>query len=181
MDPADKLVDKLNMSIPIVTAIIERKRGKEKEILVQTRWKLDKDPKYSGTLEIPGGWIDKFENVYDALRREVFEETGLKVIKIKPDIKTKIHSPRDDGAFAFLPFCCNQQLKGGKPWIGPVFVCEVKDEEPKPHKNEVKDIKWIKVSELKRMIKETPEKFFTLQLPTLDFYLNYKDSEDPLT
>jgi 8-oxo-dGTP pyrophosphatase MutT (NUDIX family) len=49
----------------------------EKEILVQTRWKPDRDPLYSGTLEIPAGGMHVYENVYDAVKREVLEETGL--------------------------------------------------------------------------------------------------------
>ena len=174
-------VDSINMCIPVVSAIIERPGRDETEILVQTRWKPKNDPVYSGTLEIPAGWIDRYENVFDALKREVLEETGLRVTKIKPDIKTKTFSPRDDENFSFVPFCCQQQTKGGKPWIGFVFICEVEDKEPIPQESECKDIRWIKKSELKRMIKETPEKFFTLQLGPLDYYLNYNDGEINIT
>ena len=44
----------LDVNVPIVSAIIEREHNGEKEILVQTRWKPERDPLYSGTLEIPG-------------------------------------------------------------------------------------------------------------------------------
>ena len=161
-------------NIPIISAIIERTRNGETEVLLQTRWKPERDPQYSGTLEIPAGWIEQYENVYDALKREVLEETGLKILKIKPDIQTKVHTPKDDGAFAFVPFCAQQQLCGGKPWIGFVFLCEVEDKEPVAQVEEVKDVRWIKKSELKKMFEKTPEKFFTLQLGALDFYLNYQ-------
>jgi 8-oxo-dGTP pyrophosphatase MutT (NUDIX family) len=160
------------VNIPVVSAIIERIKNDETEILIQTRWKPEADPLYSGTFEIPAGWIDRYESVYDALRREIKEETGLTVIKIKPDVKTKVHSVKDDGAFAFLPFCCQQQIKGGKPWVGFVFLCEVADEEPVPQETEVKDIRWITKTELKRLFTEESKKFFTLQLPVIDFYLN---------
>jgi 8-oxo-dGTP pyrophosphatase MutT (NUDIX family) len=163
---------KLNFPVPIVSAIIERERDGQIEVLVQTRWKLEKDPKYSGTLEIPAGGIGTYENVYDALRREVFEETGLTVIGFKPDIKTKVHTQREDEAFAFVPFCCQQQTKG-KPRIGLVFVCTVDDKEPVPGHGEVKDIRWVRRAELKRMLEEIPEKVFTFQLGALDYYLNY--------
>ena len=166
-------VDSINICIPVVSAIIERHGRDETEILVQTRWKPERDPEYSGTLEIPAGWIDRYENVFAALKREVLEETGLHVTKIFPDIKTKTFSPRDDKNFAFVPFCCQQQTKGGKPWIGFVFICEVEDKEPVPQDDEVKDTRWIKKSELKKMVTETPEKFFTLQLGPLDYYLDY--------
>ncbi len=169
-------VENVKVNIPVVSAIIERLHKGEKEILVQTRWKPERDPIYSGTLEIPAGWIDEYENVYDALKREVLEETGLKITKITPDIKTKIHSPKDDGSFAFVPFCCQQQIKGGKPWVGFVFLCEVDDTEPIAQAEEVKNIKWIKKAELKDIFTKTPEKIFTLQLGVLDYYFNYNES-----
>ncbi len=161
------------VNIPVVSAIIERVKNGETEILIQTRWKPQGDPVYSGTIEIPAGWVDLYESVYDALKREIKEETGLTVTKIKPDIKTKVHSPKNDGAFAFVPFCCQQQIKGGRPWIGFVFLCEVADEEPVAQAEEVKDIRWVTKAELKRLFTEQPEKFFTLQLPVIDYYLNY--------
>ena len=84
--------DGIRFPVPIVSAIIERKREGEVEVLVQTRWKPGKDSKYSGTLEIPAGTIELHENVYDALRREVYEETGLRVIGFRPDVQTRMHS-----------------------------------------------------------------------------------------
>lgn len=168
-------IDKINVSIPVVSAIIERVVDGETEILVQTRWKPKGDPEYSGTLEIPAGWINRYENVYDALKREVLEETGLKVLKIKPEIRTRIHSPKGDGSFAFVPFCCQQQLKGGRPWIGFVFICEVENKEPTPQPGEVRDIRWMKKSELKKIFDRSPEKIFTLQLGVLDYYFNCKE------
>lgn len=164
-------------NIPVVSAIIERTRNGQKEVLVQTRWKPTRDPIYSDTLEIPAGWIDLYENVYDALKREVLEETGLKVIKITPDIKTKTHSPRDDGAFAFVPFCGQQQIRGGKPWIGFVFLCEVEDAEPIAQADEVKDVRWMPISELQAIFEKSPERIFTLQLGVIDFYLKYQNSQ----
>lgn len=160
-------------NIPIVSALIERNHQGKTEILIQTRWQPEHDPVYSGTLEIPAGWIDEYENVYDALKREIFEETGLVVTKIKPDIKTaKQTTSKDDSSFAFIPFCCQQQLKGGKPWIGFVFLCEVEDSEPKAQAEEVKDVHWIEKEELRKIFTQTPEKIFTLQLGVLEYYFS---------
>lgn len=162
-----------NFSRPVVSAIVERMHHGQKQILVMTRWKPDRDPVYSGTLEIPAGHVDAYENIYEALKREVLEETGLKVLKFTPDTKTKTHSPRgDDGAFAFVPFCCQQQLKNGRPWIGFVFLCEVEDREPVPQKGETKDVMWMGYEVLKKLVEDKPEKIFTLQLGALDFYFH---------
>ena len=160
-----------DVHVPIVSAIIEREHNGERDILVQTRWKPERDPQYSGTLEIPAGGIHPYENVYDAVKREVWEETGLRVTRFSPDIRTKIYAPKDDDCFAFVPFCCQQQLKGGLPRVGCVFLCHVEDAEPVPQHDEVRDIRWMKVSELRQIFAETPEKLFTLQLGVLEYYL----------
>lgn len=157
--------------VPIVSAIIERRRGKVTEVLVQVRWKPEKDPVYTGTFEIPAGGIGLYENVYDALKREVFEETGLRVIGFKPNVRTKTYSHKGDDVFAFVPFCCQQQLSG-MARVGFVFVCTVEAADPVPAPDEVKEIMWMGTSELRRLIDESPERFFTFQLPVLEFYLH---------
>lgn len=159
-------------TIPAVTLIIERESNRAIEILIQTRWKPDKDPVYSGCIEIPGGAIEVYENIYETVKREVYEETGLKVIEIRPNIKTQIYSPKNDAAFAFVPFCCEQQLKNGKPWIGFVFICKVENEKPIEQKSENRNVRWIKKEEFKKVFEKTPEKIFTFQLGALDFYFN---------
>jgi 8-oxo-dGTP pyrophosphatase MutT (NUDIX family) len=165
-------IKSLNLNFVLVSAIIERERDSEVEILIQTRWKPGRDPQYSGTFEIPAGAMNQYENVYDAVEREVFEETGLKVTGFKPDIKTRVHSRQGDDCFAFVPFCCQQQLTGEWPRVGFVFICTVEDQEPLPGPGEVKEIRWMKKAELRRIFEETPEKIFTLQLGVLDYYLH---------
>lgn len=171
-----EIVEQLNITVAIVSAIIERRRADgEIEILVQTRWKPNSDPEYSGTLEISAGGIERYENVYVALQREVYEETGLRVLRIYPDIQTDVFSPRDDEAFAFVPFCCQQQTKGGVSRVGFVFICEVEDRPPRVNEHENKDIRWMGVSELRQLIEESPEQIFTFQLPALSYYLRQLD------
>ena len=53
-----------------VSAIIERLQNGQLEVLLQTRWKPEEDPKHSGLLEVPGGRIELGEDVYPALKRE---------------------------------------------------------------------------------------------------------------
>jgi hypothetical protein len=80
----------LNLNFTFVSAIVERQHDGEAEVLVQTRWKPDSDPRYSGTLEIPAGSMNQFENVYDAITREVLEETGLRITGFRPDLRSKM-------------------------------------------------------------------------------------------
>lgn len=161
-----------DLCLPYVGAIIERSTSNGIELLIQTRWKPDRDPIYSGTFEFPAGVMDKpFENVYETLRREIEEETGLKLLKIKNDSKTKDYTTnRNDKSFGFRPFCCTQQLQNGKPWVGFVFLCEVDDSDLKPQETEVKDARWIKRDEMKLIFDETPEKIFSLELPAWEYY-----------
>ena len=142
------------LAIPYVGAIIERDNNGEKEVLLSTRWHAYGDPLYKGTLEFPAGALDKpYENIYDTVAREIKEEVGLILKAIKGDDKTKIYSPkRSDEIIAFRPFCCTQQLKDGKPWIGFVFIAEVEDGEPKTQLSENKDAKWVAVAEVERLV-----------------------------
>ena len=178
LDELWNIYKRLNINFAVVSAIVERERDGKIEVLIQTRWKPERDPLYSGLLEIPAGCVDHYENVYDAIAREVFEETGLKVTRFKPDIRTKIFSNQDDDCFAFVPFCCQQQLRGGWPRVGFVFRCEVEDREPLPGEGEVKEIRWMARSELAEIIGKIPEKVFTLQLGVLDYYLRTVDIEE---
>lgn len=160
------------LAIPYVGAIVERTHNGTKELLLQTRWKPHADPLYSGTFEFPAGVLDKpYESVYETVAREIKEEVGLTLRTIKDDNQTKVYSPKgSDEIFAFRPFCCTQQLKDGKPWVGFVFVCEVEDGEPVAQLSEAKDAKWLPASDVEELVKKSPEKFFGLELPAWEYY-----------
>lgn len=162
------------MAIPYCGAIIEREQNGEKEVLMQTRWKPHADPVYSGTLEFPAGVLDKpFEDVHATLAREIREEAGLTLKAIKQDQRTpQLNTHKEDGIIGFRPFCCTQQLKNGKPWIGFVFVCEVEPGEPTAQLSEAKDAKWMKVSDVKAIFENSPEQLFGLELPAWHYYFN---------
>jgi len=174
MRETSQALERMDLNAAIVSAIIEREHAGETEVLVQTRWKPTRNPEYSGTLEIPAGGIHAYENVYEAVKREVLEETGLHVKGFYPDIRTKTYAPRGDDCFAFVPFCCQQQLRGGVPRIGIVFICQVEDEKPVPGQGEVQGTVWMRWSELRRILDTTPERIFTLQLPVFDYYLSHR-------
>lgn len=164
-------------AIPYCGAIVERDNNGEKEVLIQTRWKPARDPVYSGTLEFPAGVLDKpYENIHDTLARELKEEAGLRLKSIRGDRRTPVLSTgRDDRIIGFRPYCCTQQLKNGKPWVGFVFICEVEPGEPKSQLSESKDCRWMKVSELKAIFENSPEKLFGLELPAWHYYFSDLD------
>lgn len=163
-------------AIPVISVIIERETDSGKEILIQTRIaKYDK--LYYGCIEIPAGKIDRFENIFETVKREVKEETGLEVIEIKPDVKSEIYTTgRGDASFVFQPYCGQQLLKGNIPWVGFVFICKVKEGLLKAAEGETKDLHWIKLDKLNELVKNAPEKIFALQLSVLDFYLEQQSA-----
>lgn len=67
-------------AIPCVAAIIEKIINNEKYILIQTRQK-ENGAETNGMLEVPAGKIREYENIFEALRREVREETGLTITR----------------------------------------------------------------------------------------------------
>lgn len=159
-------------AIPCVGSIIERENDGVTEVLMQTRWKPQTDPIYSGTFEFPIGTLDRpYENIYEALSREIEEECGLKLKSIIGNSQTQIvYSNKDDAVFGFRPFCCTQQLKNGKPWISFIFICTVENAEPKPCLDECIDIRWVKASKIKQIFTQSPEQLFALELPAWDYY-----------
>ena len=86
----------------VVSAIIEKIEDGKRYVFMQTRWKPKASPDYLGVLEIPAGGIDGYENAYDAVKREVREETGLEIIRFIDDVQTPIMYARPgDASIAF--------------------------------------------------------------------------------
>ncbi len=158
--------------IPFVGGIIERHYEGKLQLLIQTRQQKFTNSIYNGTIEFAAGVMDKeYESVYDAIAREIKEETGLTLKRVIDDSQTKVHSPqKTDGAFGFKPFCCTQQLRDGKPWVGFIFRCEVEDGEPVAQDSETENVRWVDASEVKEMYEQTPEKLFALEIPAWDYY-----------
>lgn len=157
----------------IVSALLERKVNNETQVFVQTRFKPKSSPNYTDMLEIPAGGVEDYENIFDAIKREVFEETGLEITRF---IDIEIPSPKEnnngDLSIAFRPYLCQQVLKttGGLSWIGYVFRCEVSGE-VNIDLNEAKDPRWLTIAELKKYLDDFPDKVFSLQYATLLKYV----------
>jgi len=159
-------------AIPFAAGIIERRHNGKLQLLMQTRFKPTRETIYNGTLEFAAGALDVvYENVYDTIAREIKEETGMTLTRIVDDSQTKIYQPRPtDAAFGFRPFCCTQQLREGRPWIGFIFRCEVADGTPVAQEGETKDVHWMDAAEVKKLFEQSPEKLFTLEVPAWEYY-----------
>ncbi|MCC7160663.1 NUDIX hydrolase [Candidatus Nomurabacteria bacterium] len=157
-----------------VAGILEKKENGVKKILIQTRWKPKITLKYSGLFEIPGGRINNYENIFEALAREVKEECGLKIISCRNFFREKLFKVNKlEQTMIFQPFICQQVLtsKGGIPWFGFVFICEVQGK-PKMQKGETKDPRWVSIKELKKLLDKQPNKIFPHQYQILKYYIN---------
>jgi len=144
-------------------AIIERTENGKREIIVQWR-----DKKGQECWEFPGGCINMHESLYDALKREVKEETGLDVISIRGEDEYI----QVDSVECVKPFAVYQWTKelggfAGNP-IGFHFICSAAGE-LLTKGDETKNIKWISLDEL-RMILEN-EKFAWSDKPAALLYL----------
>jgi 8-oxo-dGTP pyrophosphatase MutT (NUDIX family) len=154
--------------IPFVGAIIERENKGKKQIVVQTR-KKKTDNKYSDTLEIPGGKLRAFEDVYETLRREVKEECGLTITLVKGENERISHKNRDDSSDLIKPFCVTQMKNG--PFVGLIFICEAAGTLV-AQKNETREPSWINVDDLRKTVEKSPEKIYTAFLTPLKEYLS---------
>lgn len=153
--------------IPFVGAIIERMNGTTKEILIQVREKSS-DRKYSGSIEIPGGKMRAFEDVYETLRREVKEETGLDLVFVQYADQRQDYVSREDCSSFIQPFCVTQMQQG--PYIGLIFLCAAKGTLLEKT-DESKEIRWIACGELKAWVDTHPERVYTAFLAPLKKYL----------
>ena len=156
-------------AVPCVAAIIEKIINNEKYILIQTRQKED-GAETNGMLEFPAGKIREYENIFVALRREVKEETGLTITKILGEDKQISNLIKGNEVISYSPYCITQNLSGAYFIILNTFLCEVEGE-LLTETNESQNIHWINIEEIRRFLKNNPEKIFLLHINALQKYL----------
>ena len=156
-------------AVPCVAAIIEKIINNEKYILIQTRQKED-GAETNGMLEIPAGKIREYENIFEALKREVKEETGLTITRILGEDRQISNLIGGNEVISYTPYCVTQNLSGAYSIILNTFLCEAKGE-LLTETNESQNIHWIKIKELKKIFKNYPEKIFLLHINALQKYL----------
>ena len=156
-------------AVPAVGAIIVKRVENEEFILVQTREKNNADGT-DGLLEIPAGKIREYENVFEALRREVWEETGLHITKIQGEEESSCLDVSGNKTIMFLPYCVTQNCSGAYSLILNTFICEAEGELLE-RTNETENIRWMKKNELKEIVNNFPENIFLMHVNALRKYL----------
>lgn len=156
-----------------VGGIIEKNIGGVPYILVQERFKEDAK-KEEGLLEIPAGKIREFENIFDALKREIWEETGLEVTEIKGENNVSIFSANNYKVINYMPFSCSQNIQGDYPIMVQIFICAAEGELIKSS-NETRNIRWISLSDLKERLLKDKDGFYPMHVDTLKKYLSLKN------
>jgi 8-oxo-dGTP diphosphatase len=153
-------------------AIIERDGRGGMEILVQQRNKP-----YEGhtRMELPGGRVEEFESLTGALRREVREETGLELTSIEGE-KARIETHGTDTNVECLqPFAAYQTLHGPVDSLGVYFLCRAEGQLLETG-DETRDLRWMFVSEIARLMRDAPEQISFVDWAGLSFYLSRKSN-----
>ena len=156
-------------AVPAVGAIIVKKVGNDEFILVQNRKKNNGDG-MDGLLEIPAGKIREYENIFDALRREVWEETGLHLTTIQGEDASQFLDVDGNKTIMFSPFCVTQNLSGAYSLILSTFLCEAEGELLE-RTNETENVRWMRREALKEIVDNSPESIFLMHIQALKKYL----------
>ncbi|AFM39269.1 NTP pyrophosphohydrolase [Desulfosporosinus acidiphilus SJ4] len=158
---------------PGVGGIIEHTLNGVNYILLQKRYK-DDAPLESGMIEIPAGKIREFENIFDCLRREVFEETGLEVIEIEGEYESILVEMNGYKVVNYQPFACSQNIMGEYPIMVQTFICRVQGKIIS-QSNETKNVRWVSLDTLKEMLLNQEDRFYPMHITTLRKYITYME------
>jgi ADP-ribose pyrophosphatase len=159
-------------SKPGVGGIIEKNIDGIDYILVQDRYKVDARTE-AGLIEIPAGKIREFENIFDCLRREIREETGLEVTYIEGENESTIFIKNNYKVLNYMPFSCSQNIQGAYPIMVQIFICKANGKLLKKT-NETENIRWMALKELQDLLESNDNFFYPMHVETLKKYLKHK-------
>jgi isopentenyldiphosphate isomerase len=74
---------------------------------------------------------------------------------------------------SYTPFSGAQNLIGSCPIMVNVFICKVRGE-ALIKSDELKNIRWVPIMELKEMLNEHENNFYPMYVTALKKYLNFK-------
>lgn len=146
--------------------IIERMNNGQKEIVIQKR---NKENEQISVFELPGGRIEEFESITDALIREVKEETGLKITSIVNVNRKIITTNHGSEVECLQPAFSFQTIDGPIDSLGYYFICEAEGE-LLIEGDGTKDIQWINKSYLEMKINNGTLDFNGMDYAALKYY-----------
>lgn len=155
---------------PAVGAIIEKEFDGEKYILIQQRNK-ENDGVETRMTEIPAGKVREYENIFDALRREIWEETGLTITQIKGEENLIISENNGYETISFTPFCSTQNLSGGYSIMLQTFICQAEGSLLK-ETNETINIRWETIETVENILENNPKQFYPMHINALRKYFS---------
>ena len=165
-------IDAEKFTMPGAGGIIEKSIGGVKHILVQERCKHDA-PLEKGLIEIPAGKIREFENIYDCLRREIKEETGLEVVEIEGETSSLIFESNGYKVLSYEPFASSQNIEGTYPIMVQTFICKVKGDLV-ASTNETRFLRWVSLEELENTLENHCNCLYPMHVNTLRKYLKLR-------
>ena len=154
---------------PAAAGIIEKIQDGKRMILLQDREKAGAESE-AGLCEIPAGKIREFENIYDCLRREIREETGLIVTEIEGEEDACWFESHGYRVLQYTPFASTQNVSEAYPIMVQTFICKAEGELAKMT-NETTNLRWVEISELKKRLEEEVEGLYPMHVITLKKYL----------
>lgn len=147
-----------------VRGLLVREVENEKQLIIQLRKKEGEPEVY----ELPGGRINEFERIVDGLKREIFEETGLKVKSIYGEQEAIITKGNSFTMECIKPFSAYQTIEGPVDSFGIHFICEVEGELLTTG-DDTADIHWASRQEIQNLIEA--HKFLEIDLPAVMMFL----------
>lgn len=153
-------------------AIIERETERGTEVLVQRREKAGQPRR----LEFPGGQLDPFEGILNALRREVREETGLTVTALLDPANEQGHDAPGGEAECLTPSFVYQTTRGPVDSVGFFFRVRAEGELTRAGDGAAGH-EWLPVATLRDRFARSPEDFDWLTQAALRFYLGREERE----
>ena len=154
-------------AIPCAAALIRREVAGQPCVLLQTRHKPGAGIE-NGLLELPAGKVREYESLFDTLRREVAEETGLTVTHIGGEAETWRDESLGYAVQTSEPYCVTQNLSGGYSILLSTFLCEAEGEAR--GSTESHSPRWVPLTEVLGLLDTQPEIFYPLHIGALRQY-----------